>query len=449
MSSYRQKYSDSTVGSSIPSSRFSRFANMAQLTAGIAGSVVSEYAKQVSTGNTPQFRDLLLTPSNAKRVADKLMKMRGAALKVGQLLSMDSGEFIPPELALILDKLRDSVEPMPFSQLTQLLDKEWGENWHDKFDQFTFSPMAAASIGQVHSAHTLNGDKLAIKIQYPGISKSIDSDVDNVNTILIYSGLLPDSASIDNLLDETKKQLHYETDYLREANWINKYRLHFIKDDDFIIPEVFDEFTTEHILCMSHLDGENIDTFTNLPQQEKNHIVSCLIKLTFKEIFELKHAQTDPNFANYLYQPETRKIVLLDFGATREIPNHISDGYKSLLSATHKDNKNDIDDALQQIGFFQDQITDTQKDAVIGLFQMACEPLRHSGEFDFENSSLAKNVSLAGRELSFKQNYWHTPPADALFLHRKIAGLYLIATKLKAKINIQNIIKPYIDIETT
>ncbi|MEM8844902.1 MAG: AarF/ABC1/UbiB kinase family protein [Pseudomonadota bacterium] len=438
--SSRQKYSDKTVGSNIPAGRLSRFANMAHLTAGVAGSVVSEYAKQVSKGSSPQLKDLLLTPSNAKRVADKLMKMRGAALKMGQLLSMDSGEFIPPELALILEKLRDNVDPMPFSQLTQLLNNEWGNDWHENFKQFTFSPMAAASIGQVHSAYNLNGEKLAIKIQYPGISKSIDSDVDNVGTILKYSGLLPDITKIQNLLEETKHQLHQETDYLLESNWIETYQRHLANDQDFIVPQVFKEHTTSNILCMSHHDGQNIDTFTHLGPAEKNHIVSCLIKLTFKEIFELRHVQTDPNFANYLYQPETHRIVLLDFGATRKLPRHVSDGYKHLLSAATKDNKKEMDKAIEQIGFFQENITRTQRNAVLELFQMACEPFRHVGEYDFGNTNLARDVSVAGRELSFKQNYWHTPPADALFLHRKIAGLYLIAAKLKTNINIQDLV---------
>ncbi len=449
MAASRQKYTHNEVGTNIPASRSSRLASMAGLAAGIAGNVVSEYAKHLSRGNTPELKDVLLTPSNAKRVANKLKKMRGAALKVGQLLSMDSGDFIPAELALILDKSRDDVDPMPFSQLTQLLKSEWGEDWQKNFRQFTFTPMAAASIGQVHSAHDLNNEKLAIKIQYPAVSKSIDSDVDNVGTILKYSGLLPDTTKIKDLLNETKEQLHCETDYLKEADWIERYQGVLVNDNDFVIPRVYRNFTKENILCMSYHDGENIDKFIDLTLQERNHIVSSLIKLTFKEIFELHHVQTDPNFANYLYQPESKKIVLLDFGATRELPAHITDGYKLLLQASVRNDKKAVDNAISQIGFFQEYITSQQREAVISLFQMACQPLGHIGEYDFENSTLAKNVSIAGRELSVKQNYWHTPPADALFLHRKIAGLYLIAVKLKAKINLRDLIYPYIDIKDT
>lgn len=445
MESSMHKYFRKEVGSPVPSSRSSRLASMAGLAAGIAGNVASEYAKQLSHGNTPTLKDVLLTPSNAKRVANKLKKMRGAALKVGQLLSMDSGEFIPPELAAILEKLRDNVDPMPFSQLTMLLNKEWGENWHENFKQFSFTPMAAASIGQVHSAHNNSNERLAIKIQYPGVSKSIDSDVENVGTILKYSGLLPDATKIEGLLNETKQQLHSETDYFSEASWIEKYRLALADDDTFIVPRVYNEFTKNNILCMSFHEGKNIDSFTELPQQERNHIVSSLISLTFREIFEFGYVQTDPNFANYLYQSGSKKIVLLDFGATRKLPQHISTGYQQLLNASVNNNKLAMNNAISEIGFFQDDISEKQKDAVIELFQMACEPLQHIGEYDFSNSGLAKKISMAGRDLSFKKNYWHTPPADALFLHRKIAGLYLIAAKLNAKINIQNLINPYIN----
>lgn len=433
------------TGSSIPSSRTSRLAGMAGLAAGIAGNVASEFAKQLSHGHKPTFKDVLLTPSNATKVANKLKKMRGAALKVGQLVSMDSGEFIPPELAAILDKLRDDVDPMPFSQLTFLLNNEWGNNWHENFKQFTFTPMAAASIGQVHSAHNNNNEKLAIKIQYPGVRQSIDSDVDNVGTILRYSGLLPDATKIEDLLNETKQQLHSETDYLLEAAWVKKYRTALADDDRFVIPKVYDEFTKDNILCMSFQEGKNIDTYIDIPQQERDHLVSSLIDLTFREIFEFGHVQTDPNFANYLYQSKNKKIVLLDFGATRELPPHIADGYHKLLNAMVNNDKKAINQAISQIGFFQDEISDKQRDAVIELFQMACEPLTKKGVYDFSHAGLAKKMSIAGKELSFKQNYWHTPPADALFLHRKIAGLYLLAAKLKAKVNIQNLVTPYIN----
>ncbi len=449
MTSPIQKYSNNKVGTNIPTSRPSRLVNMASLVVGISGSVVSGYAKQLSHGNAPELKDVLLTPSNALRVANKLKKMRGAVLKIGQLISMDSGDFIPPELGILLDSLRDDVDPMPFSQLTTLLNNKWGEGWHENFSQFTFSPMAAASIGQVHSAHDLNNERLAIKIQYPGVAKSIDSDVDNVGAILKYSGLFPDSEKITDLLNETKQQLHCETNYLKEANWIETYQRELKNDDDFIVPNVNKELTRENILCMSYHDGENIDKFIHLTQQERNHIVSALIKLTFKEIFELQHVQTDPNFANYLYQEKSKKIVLLDFGATRELSTNITNGYKKLLNASIRNDKQGIDTAISQIGFFQEDITSTQREAIISLFKMACQPLNYVGEYDFKNSTLAKNVSIAGRELSFKKNYWHTPPATALFLHRKIAGLYLIAVKLKAKINLQDLIFPYIESKDT
>jgi predicted unusual protein kinase regulating ubiquinone biosynthesis (AarF/ABC1/UbiB family) len=438
------KFFSKEPGSAVPSSRSSRLFSMAGLAAGIAGNVVTEYAKHISHGNSPELKEILLTPGNAKRLADKLKKMRGAALKVGQLLSMDSGDFIPAELAVILDKLRDDVEPMPFSQLTALLHQEWGENWHEKFAQFSFTPMAAASIGQVHSAHNLNHERLAIKIQYPGVSQSINSDVDNVGTILKYSGLLPDASKIENLLAETKQQLHVETDYLSEAAWIDKYRHALADDDRFIVPSVYEEFTKPNILCMSFHEGGNIDSYTALSQEERNHIAASLMSLTFREVFELHHVQTDPNFANYLYQPEDKKIVLLDFGATRELPSHIAKGYQQLINGSVKKNKETIDQAIELIGFFQEEISPKQKLAVTELFYMACEPLHHAGEYDFGNSDLAKRISIAGSELSLKKNYWHTPPADALFLHRKLAGLYLIAAKLKAKINIQDLIHPYI-----
>ena len=444
MSNNQDKQTLEYTGKAVPSSRRSRMASMASLAVGLAGGMISEGAKKISQGHRPQIKDVLLTPNNAHKLANKLKQLRGAALKVGQLLSMDSGEFIPPELAAILAQLRDDVDPMPFSQLTALLNEEWGDEWHEQFKQFSFSPMAAASIGQVHSAHDLNGYQLALKIQYPGVRKSIDSDVDNVGSLLRISGLIPKETDIQYLLEETKKQLHAETDYITEAKWLNQYQLDLSTFDEFIVPSVIEEFTTNNILAMSYHAGESIESLQSLPQDERDHITSSLISLLFNEMFVFKRVQTDPNFANFLYQRDTKKIVLLDFGATRELADAISAGYNKLLIASMDGNKESIGDALSEIGFFQETISDKQRLSVIDIFYQACEPLRHEGLYDFGASNLAQRISIQAKELSIKKNYWHTPPIDALFLHRKIGGLYLIASKLKANINIQRLIATHL-----
>ena len=430
-------------GSAIPSSRTSRVANLFSLASSLAGGVLAEGASQLSQGNRPEFKDLLLTPANAQRLADKLMKLRGAALKVGQLLSMDAGEFVPRELSEILAKLRDDVEPMPFSQLIQCLENQWGEDWGDKFKQFSYTPIAAASIGQVHSAHTIPGEKLALKIQYPGVEKSIDSDVDNVASLLRVTGLIPKQQSFDDLFTETKQQLRIETDYLTEANRMMQYKEALADNPDFIVPKVDESLTTKTILAMSYHEGIKVDSITHLPQEEKNKVASLLIDLMLNEMFNMHCVQTDPNMANYLYDESSKKIILLDFGAVRELPIHFSHAYYDLMQASISNNKSAINQACENIGFFQESITNEQRETVIDLFLMACEPLRQVEGYDFGQSNLATRISNNALKLSAKKQEWHTPPVDALFLHRKIAGMYLVAAKLSAKVHVSELFAKY------
>ncbi|KLV04859.1 ubiquinol-cytochrome C reductase [Photobacterium aquae] len=409
----------------------------------VAGGMMAEGVKQLASGNRLRINDLLLTPANAKRVADQLAQLRGAAMKVGQLLSMDAGDLLPPELTILLARLRSEAKAMPISQLNQLLQHEWDIDWQDRFQRFSFQPIAAASIGQVHKATSLTGHPLALKIQYPGIKESIDSDVDNVASLLSLSGLLPKDIDYTDLLNEAKKQLHDEADYRLEADLLNQYRSLLAHDPRYVIPEVYNELTTDRILAMSYVDGLPVESLTNAPQETRNHIVNLAFELLFRELFDFHLVQTDPNFANFLYQPEQNKLVLLDFGATRHYPKHVASGYRMLLSAVIDNDRDTMNLALRKIGFFSQPITQSQQNAVIELCLEACEPITQNGIFDFGQSDLASRIRDAGTALSMKENYWHTPPADAIFFHRKLGGLYLLAARLNARVNIRELFEPY------
>lgn len=153
---------------SVPAGRIARLARLGSLATGVAGGMLAEGARQLAQGNRPSMGELLMTPANAKRVADELARLRGAAMKVGQLLSMDAGDLLPAELAEIFGRLRADAQPMPLLQLSKVLEENWGKDWKTKFRQFSLQPLAAASIGQVHEAHTQDARHLALKIQYPG-----------------------------------------------------------------------------------------------------------------------------------------------------------------------------------------------------------------------------------------------------------------------------------------
>ncbi|PKH54889.1 ubiquinol-cytochrome C reductase [Shewanella sp. Choline-02u-19] len=427
----------------VPTSRLSRLSSLGGLASRLAGNVLVEGAKRLSQGQKPSLNELVMTPSNITHMADKLAELRGAAMKVGQMLSMDSGELLPKELSDILSRLRSDAKAMPHKQLVTLLKTNWGNDWLDPFAHFELNPFAAASIGQVHLATLASGEKLAVKLQYPGIRNSIDSDIDNVAAILKLSKLIPSNVQFDQLLAEAKKQLHVEADYQNELSMLQRFQSHIanneINADEFIVPTTYPVLCNQNILVMEFIDGQSIESINTLEQVTRNNIATRLLKLFFKELFAFKLMQTDPNFANYQYQAESDKLVLLDFGATRAIPSALSDQYKQLMAASIINDRKTMENAAQNIGFFQDAITKEQKSLVLDIFYLACEPLRFEGDYDFSDNTLAKRIKQAGMAMSMDRNEWHSPPADAIFIHRKLAGLYLLASKIGAKVNVKQL----------
>ena len=312
----------------VPTTRIGRFARVAKLAGGVAGGMLAEGSRRLRAGERPRARDMLLTPANARRVADELASMRGAAMKLGQMLSMDAGDFLPEELANILARLRADADTMPPGQLNKTMTGAYGEDWEELFYGFEMQPIAAASIGQVHRTLSPDGREIVLKVQYPGVAKSIDSDVDNIAGLLRLSGLLPESFDISPLLSEAKLQLKAEANYLTEAGYLRQFGELLADDERFVVPEVLDELTTEHVLAMTYVESQPIEVIADLPQAERDRIVTAMIDLMLWEFFELRMVQTDPNFANYRYQPETGKTVLLDFGATRKFKAGFVNDYR-------------------------------------------------------------------------------------------------------------------------
>lgn len=430
-------------GRKVPKGRLSRLAKLGGVASRVAGNMLQEGAKQWAQGKRPKMQDLLLTADNARKISERLAHMRGAAMKLGQLISMDAGDMLPKEFSLILEPLRNQASPMPLSQLNVVLEREWGKDWLNGFEHFSYHPIAAASIGQVHKAQLKTGETLAIKVQYPGVRDSISSDVDNVASLLRISGLVPKTLEINNLLDEAKAQLHQEADYVREAQYLNQYRQFLESVDGFTVPVLHEQWSNKNILAMSYHHGMSIDQCSSLPQGVRDSIVTRLFELLMREMFDFHLLQTDPNFANYFYQTDTDNIVLLDFGACRQYLPEFMQHYRELLQSSLDGNRQVMLEAAQDIGYFQEDISQEQLETVLQLFEIACEPIKHTGAYDFANNDLPERIREKGLALSMQQNYWHSPPVDSLFLHRKFAGLYLLASRLRARVDVQSITKSY------
>lgn len=425
----------------VPSSRLSRLTRLGGLASSIAGNVAAEAARQIARGQRPRIEDLLLTPANAMKVADKLARMRGAAMKVGQLISMDAGDMLPRELAEILGRLRSEAHYMPAVQLRHVLAHAWGPDWQNRFLQFDTHPIAAASIGQVHRAKTRDGRDLAIKVQYPGVRRSIDSDVDNVAGLLRMAGLVPKGVSIGPMLAEAKRQLHEEADYEREGRCLSQFGALLADRPEFRVPELHPDLTTPNVLAMSYVEGRAVDTVAFSPQAERDRVMTLLIGLLFRELFEFRLMQTDPNFANYRHSPATGQVILLDFGATRAFSDEFAALYRRLLRAGLDNDRVRIRAAALEIGFLAGDTPARLEQAMLDMFDMSLQPLRHNGIFDFGASDLAIRMREAGMAMAEDHTHFRIPPMDTLYLQRKFGGIYMLATRLRARVNLRDLIE--------
>lgn len=430
----------------VPKSRLSRLSRVGTLAGRVAGNMIIDGSKDLVKGRKPEVKRLLLTEQNLTHLADQLATMRGAAMKAGQLLSMDAGNLMPKELSVVLDRLRSHAFTMPAVQLHDVLERGWGADWIDQFQRFSFEPIAAASIGQVHRALTLDGHDLAVKIQYPGVRDSIDSDLDNVQGLLRMSGLIPKDMDVTPLFDEARTQLKFEADYLREGEQIKKYHQllgRFDRQGEIAIPDFYESISTTELLCMSYMPGATLDHLERMNQQERDRIVSLLFELFFFEFLEEQTVQTDPNLANFLYDEASGKLVLLDFGATRDFSDSFVDSYKSALMAAFHQDRSGLQTSLETLGFFKTGRQVKNLNFILDIFIMATEPMRYEGNYNFGSTDLARRIHEKGMQISSDPDAWHTPPPDVLFLHRKMAGLYLIASRLEASVNVNEQVLRY------
>ena len=434
----------SSKGVRVPSGRLSRIARFGSMATGIAGGMLLDGAVKLASGKRPSISDLLMTPANALKVTLQLGQMRGAAMKMGQLMSMDAGNLLPPELSDILARLRADAQHMPEHQLITQLSKHWGKDWRDQFATFDLRPLAAASIGQVHRATTTDGRTIAVKIQYPGVRLSIDSDVDNVATLLRLSKLVPPRLDIAPMLKETKRQLHEEADYVREGAYLAHFGSLLADDPNYVVPIFHSDLSGVDVLAMSYVEGVAIESLITASQADRDRVATLMIDLVLRELFGFGVMQTDPNFTNYHYDPVSKSIILFDFGATRFLSPTTVKQYRVLLQHALAGEANGVLKAAVEFGFINKYTAQKYEASIIEMIMIAIATISKDGNFDFGNNAVMEEMREHVTEIAIDRDNWHIPPVDTLFVQRKLGGVYLLASKLKAQADVRAILMRHI-----
>lgn len=431
--------------SRVPAGRIERLARIGWTAGELVAGGLAERARRWIAGGSARG-DATITGAHARRLARRLSQLRGAAMKLGQLLSLESVDLLPAELADALAVLRASADAMPAAQVRRVLGREYGKGWEARFQAFEWEPLAAASIGQVHAAVARDGRRLALKIQYPGIAQSIDADVDNVAALLRIADLLPVDLDVSGLIAEAKRQLRQEADYRQEAASLRRYGALVADEPALWVPAAHDDLTTRRVLAMDFVDGDPIESLgePGVSPSRRDAAGRVLERLVFRELFEFRFMQTDPNFANYRIDPATDRIGLLDFGSTREIDSGLAAQYATICRAILAGDRAAVRAAAVEIGYLRPGESEARVAGVVDLLLLVCEPLRRPGPYDFGRSHLPARVRDLGMDLAFRRGFLRAPPPATIFLHRKLLGSFLLCARIRARVDVHELIRPQI-----
>ena len=285
---------------------------------------------------------------------------------------------------------------------------------------------------------------MAIKVQYPGIARSIDSDLDNVAGLLRAFRLLPAGLEIEPLLEQAKAQLRMEADYLFEAEQLRAYRAAIGNRDGLRVPYVAEDLTTRTVLAMEFIDGAPIESLTTASPEVRDRVGSRLLELALCELFDWRLAQTDPNFANFRYRAEEDELVLLDFGATKHYAPDQVESLRLLLAAAHGGDDSATAAAAERVGYVASGDPVGYRKAIVDLLATVTAPTRQPGCYDFAQSDLSEHLGAQVLSLRVEQGFGRLPPPDILYLHRKLGGLYLLLKRLTARVPVSALVVPYL-----
>ncbi|CDO75244.1 hypothetical protein BN946_scf184633.g3 [Trametes cinnabarina] len=370
--------------SKVPSSRLGRLFHYGGLAASLGYGAASELLRR--TTSSADSGSLMLTEGNIKRLVSKLTQMRGAALKLGQFMSIQDSHVLPPEIEDIFRRVQDSAHYMPDWQMEQVMQEALGPSWMDNFESFDRLPFAAASIGQVHSAvlsaavsPTGSPARVAVKVQFPNIVNSINSDLGYVKMLLTAGKLLPRGLFLDRTIQ----------------------------------------------------------------------IAERIIDLCLRELFVFRLMQTDPNWTNFLWNPRTRKVELVDFGATREYSKEFIDNWLHLLSAAVSEDRDACIQWSLKLGYLTGQENEIMLDAHVKSMVLLGTPFKASTPqpFKFGQGSTWADITAEIRAQIpvMLQHRLTPPPRETYSLNRKLSGAFLLASRLNASVDCRTLWQKVVD----
>lgn len=400
-----------------------------------ASRIAAKELKAKALSKVSQFDQLNTKIEQSKELVKVLGELKGGAMKFGQMLSVDADDWLPKEAVQILSKLQKEAPKVDSEIMIQAFHASIPKIYSKKV-VIDKDPIAQASIGQVYKAK-YNEQDIVIKIQYPQIATTIESDLKLLKPIISsFSKVMGKKINYDQSFEEIKKILILESDYKNEAEQIKKYSILF-KNSNYLVPTVIDELSSDTVLAMSYIKGITLGEWieTNPSIEKKEKVAIKLLNLFKVEFFQNGMVQTDPNPANFLIQDEDLRIGLLDLGATIHYDKEFIEDYRLMISHVINQDTEKMVECFTKSNLLDSRESKECIDIFIDMQYYASRPfIKEFQPFDYSsvefNSNLKKNAFKFVKSLRYS-----SPPKDFIFLHRKLGGIFLILKKLGVKID--------------
>jgi predicted unusual protein kinase regulating ubiquinone biosynthesis (AarF/ABC1/UbiB family) len=374
-----------------------------------------------------------LNAAAAAHLAQTLGELKGAVMKLGQVASQ-AASILPAEFAEPLKRLQKDAPPMPFAVIRRQIDRDLGKAVAKQFKRIEHKPYAAASIGQVHRAVLHDGREVVIKVQYPGVAESCDTDLGQLKLALRMARIVKvDKATLDDLFAEIRDRLHEELDYEQEARNIDLFRRFFADDPHIVIPATVPELCSRHVLTLILEHGDRIEDAGKTYEQDlRNDIALRLFDFMCRSVFELKAVHADPHPGNFAVRPDG-SLVVYDFGCIKRLEDESVDAYRDTVRAALAQDWRAVDRGLVRLGVRVPGSAPVPDDFYASWDRIIMRPFRGDAPYDFATSTMHVEAIAKGYE-AIKHLDQFRPPVKTAYLDRMVGGHYWTMMSLKARV---------------
>lgn len=387
----------------------------------------------------------------AQVLADELGQLKGSVMKAGQMLSLYAQYFLPEEAVEVLSTLQDSSAPVAWNYVAPQLEKALGASALRELE-IDHVPIAAASLGQAHRARRRrDGLELVVKIQYPGVAAAIDSDIKTLSRLIVASRLTPKNFDLTPIFAEVREMLLRECDYVRERAWTEDFARRLAGDARYGVPQVLPEYSAGTVLTTTYESGCSVQDarVRALPQERRNALGLAFAELFLREFFEWRMVQTDPHFGNYKVRLDDQgrdRLVLLDFGATREYSAKFVRDYALIVRGALMQDAPTVGLGATAIGLIDARFPPAALQSFADMCARIVEPfeperapphlLNAAGAYCFGRSDLPMRASQMAAKNALSLSF-QVPPREIVFLHRRLAGVFIALATLGAELDLR------------